>query len=258
MGANYRGYNPVTGDDIWTIAGEQQIASGGELKVESGGVVTIESGGSVAIESGGSMEIEKGGSFGSYARIWSDRVVLDGESVGGALRAFQGWCEVEDGATIPASALIAPFRAIIYAHDNDLSAIAAGGESALFYGQTWGIGAGAIDHGLAVIAGAGTTIQNAIHAVGTITRLFDFSDVAGVAEQHVASWPTRDAVGGGRQLEWFMGDLATRAQIRAAYGDLVGEGSMYFSSTGEIFIKFESNTADADWRVLNHEDGETG
>ena len=258
MGANYRGYNPVTGDDIWTIAGEQQIASGGELKVESGGEIKVLSGGHLSIESGGSIEVEKGGSIGAYARIWSDRVVLDGESVGGALRGFQAWVEVEDGATIPASALIAGFRAIIYAHDNDLSAIAAGGESALFYGQTWGIGSGAIDHGLAVIAGAGTTIQNAIHAVGTITRLFDFSDVAGVAEQHVASWPTRDAIGGGRQLEWVMGDLATRAQIRASIGDLVGEGSMYFSSTGEIFIKVASTTADTDWAVINHEDGETG
>jgi len=258
MGANYRGYNPVTGDDIWTIAGEQQIASGGELVVESGGVMTIESGGSMAVESGGSIEIEKGGAFGAYCRIWSDRVVLTGEAIGAALRGFQAWIEVEDGATITSGALVAGFRSIIYAHDNDLSAIAGGGESALFYGQTWGIGSGAIDHGIAVIAGAGTTIRNAVHAVGTIDRLFDFSDVAGVAEQHVASWPTRDAIGGGRQLEWFMGDLATRAEIRAEIGDLVGEGSMYFSSTGEIFMKVASTTADTDWAVINHEDGETG
>ena len=47
MGANYRGFNPVTEDDVWTIAGEQQIASGGEVKVESGGKLTIESGGIV-------------------------------------------------------------------------------------------------------------------------------------------------------------------------------------------------------------------
>ena len=44
---NYRGYNPTTGDDIWTIKGEQQIASGGKIVVESGGEIEVASGGLV-------------------------------------------------------------------------------------------------------------------------------------------------------------------------------------------------------------------
>jgi len=56
MGANYRGYNPVTEDDIWTIAGEQKVADGGEIKVESGGKLTIESGG---IVEGGPLAVQE-------------------------------------------------------------------------------------------------------------------------------------------------------------------------------------------------------
>lgn len=36
MGANYRGYNPVTGNDTWNIAGELIVKAGGSLVVESG------------------------------------------------------------------------------------------------------------------------------------------------------------------------------------------------------------------------------
>lgn len=61
MGANYRGYNPVTGDDIWTIAGEQQVASGGALNVESGGVLEIKSGGSLLGEAGAVVNFGQGG-----------------------------------------------------------------------------------------------------------------------------------------------------------------------------------------------------
>ncbi len=61
MGANYRGYNPVTGDDVWTIAGEMQVASGGALNVESGGEIEIKSLGSFLAEAGAIIDIGQGG-----------------------------------------------------------------------------------------------------------------------------------------------------------------------------------------------------
>jgi len=297
MGANYRGYNPVTGDDIWTIAGEQQIASGGELVVESGGVITVESGGSLVIEDGATFTIASAiqqtltgegwslnlldivstatvgeGTRGLRVNMTTSAAIVSGDmqclhgymtmgagaslAAGAAIGPLSGWIDIPDTTTTSTGNVIAVVRAIFDPNNNDLSALAGGGESALFYGQTWAA-TGAIDHGIALIAGAGTTIANAVHAVGTFTRLLDFSECAGAdANVNIATWPTREATG--RIIQWYMGDLATRATIRAFTGDLISEGSMYFSSAGEIFMKVASTTADTDWEVINHEAADAG
>ena len=177
-------------------------------------------------------------------------------AAGAALSPLSAWIDIPDTTTVGAGAVLCAVRAIFDPNNNDLSAIAGGGESALFYGQTWA-STGTLDHGLAIIAGAGSTIANCIHAVGTFTRLLDFSECAGPdANVNIATWPTRDAPG--RIIQWYMGDLATRATIRAFTGDLIAEGSMYFSSAGEVFLKVGSATADTDWEVINHEAADAG
>ena len=177
-------------------------------------------------------------------------------AAGAAISPLSAWLDVPDDTTVGAGAVLCAVRAIFDPNNNDLSVIAGGGESALFYGQTWA-STGTLDHGLAIIAGAGSTIDNCIHAVGTFTRLLDFSECAGPdANVNIATWPTREATG--RIIQWYMGDLATRATIRAFTGDLISEGSMYFSSAGEAFMKVASTTADTDWEVINHEAADAG
>jgi len=247
-------FDPIQMEQEGTGLGKPNLALN-NIRIVNTGVTTDDTRGlQINMTSGGDGQIMAGTEcFRAYITLVAgDEIAAAAGYVG-----FYSFLDFPDDLTIGASALLVGFRSVIYAHNNDLSAIAGGGESALFYGQTWGIGTGTIDHGLAIVAGAGTTIANCIHAVGTFTRLMDFSEAGDAdANINIATWPTREATG--RIVQWYMGDLATRATIRAFTGDLISEGSMYFSSTGEIFMKVASATADTDWEVLNHEAADAG
>ena len=182
-----------------------------------------------------------------------------------------GWIEIEDGVAIGDSALITPFRSVIYAHDNDLSAIGGGGESALFYGQTWGIDSGTIGHGVRIVAGAGTFIGDLFGAVGGEGAIKgSILDFLGLYDEDtnvcLAQWPLRDTHGGGRPVRWWMGRAVTREDVflemnarETVDGYAVhGRGTLYFSVNGEIYMKVAQSDAQGDWEVLNHQAADTG
>jgi len=181
-----------------------------------------------------------------------------------------GWIEIEDGVAIGNSALITPFRSVIYAHDNDLSAIGGGGESALFYGQTWGIDSGKIDHGVRIVAGGTTSIGDILGAVageGAIGSIFDFSGLYDEDESVcLAQWPIRDTTAGGRPVRWWMGRAVTREAVflemnhqETVHGYAVhGRGSLYFSVSGEIYMKVAQLDAQGDWEVISHAAADAG
>lgn len=152
-----------------------------------------------------------------------------------AVYPLSGWIDVPDGTSIGAGCVIAGCRVIFDPNNNDLSAIGGGGESALFYGQTWA-STGAIDHGLAVVAGAGTTIQNMLHlgGSGTVTRIIDLTE-----------WDADTMV---LLVEAGLTDVTATAHFKIAAGDadshaaIVAEvgasciGSMYLSTVNGLWI----------------------
>ena len=204
--------------------------------------------------------------------------VRSGDNAVGDLQCVHGYLDVEDGATINANAAVYPLsawlnitdgathiaagnvicglRVIVDVNSEDLTSLAGGGESALIYAQTWA-GTGSIDEGLRLVIGAGTTITQAISLGGTGTagRILEWTEL-GNGEQELMLCGTQDAQV--RNIRWFMGHLATRAAIRAQVGDLLGMGSMYFSSAGEAYIKVAGATADTDWEVISHAALDTG
>ncbi|MFC1663677.1 hypothetical protein ACFL0A_00920 [Patescibacteria group bacterium] len=174
-------------------------------------------------------------------------------AAGAAIGPLSAWLEMPNTTTTSTGNVIAGVRAIFQANNNDLSTMAGGGESALFYGQTWGAGSGAIDHGIRVIAGATTTISNAISiagdgsSLGTITRMIDWTEgPAGFVTLFTA--PTADAQT--RHLQWYMGDSATRADVWAEVSVVDGLGSLYFSSAGKIYMRVDNAGAATDWQKV--------
>ena len=178
---------------------------------------------------------------------------------GAAIYPISAWLDLPDTTTTSTGNVICGVRSIVDANNNDLSGMAGGGESALFYGQTWA-SSGAIEHGLRIIAGAGTTIKNAISigGSGTFSQMFDFTEgQSGTALTHLMGFGLQDAAHG-RLVGWWMGRLVTRAAIFAALPVTCGLGSMYFSSGGEAYIRVGNAGALTDWEVINHEASDTG
>ena len=178
-------------------------------------------------------------------------------AAGAAVYPLSAWIDVPDTTTMSTGNVIAGLRVIFDPNNNDLGSLAGGGESALAYLQTWA-STGSIDSGVRVVAGTGTTIGHAfgLGGAGTFTRIFDFAKMGGTAEIEMALFGQQDAQT--RHVRWFMGDLATRAAVRAQVGDLIGMGSLYFSTAGEAYIKVAGAGAETDWEVLNHEAADAG
>ena len=180
-------------------------------------------------------------------------------AAGAAIGPLSGWLEIPDTTTTSTGNVLAAVRAIFDAGNNDLSVLAGGGESALFYGQTWA-GTGAIDHGLRVIAGTGTTMTNGISigGAGTVGTLFEVGEAQPAATLcRIFHWGATDAAHG-RLLNWYMGREVTRAGVFAAVPVVEGLGSLYFSSGGEIYIRVGNAGAATDWEVLSHAAADTG
>jgi hypothetical protein len=181
-------------------------------------------------------------------------------AAGAAISPLSGWLEIPDTTTTSTGNVLCAVRGIVDPGNNALHSLTGGGESSIFYGQTWA-STGSIDSGLRIAIGAGSTITSVITigGAGTIGRIFDFTQTGGAGgggELEVALWDAQDAQT--RHIRWFMGDLATRATIRAQVGDLVGMGSLYFSTNGEAFIKVAGAGADTDWEVINHAAADAG
>jgi hypothetical protein len=174
-----------------------------------------------------------------------------------AVYALSAWTNIPDSTTVGSGALIAGLRVIIDPNNNDLSTIAGGGESAVIYGNVWA-STGTLDHGIAIAVGAGSTIGNLLHlgGSGTVDRIIDLSELGADTDIHFLSMGLKDAQN--RSVQVYFGDLGTRAAIRAAKGDLIGMGSLYVSTTGDIFIKVAGATADTDWEVVSHVAADAG
>jgi len=137
--------------------------------------------------------------------------------------------------------------------------MAGGGESALYYGQTWAT-AGQIEFGLRLIAGATSTIKNAISVggSGTVNTFFEIGEAQPASTlSNLFGFGLTDAAHG-RKVGWWMGRLVTRAAIFAALPVTCGLGSMYFSSGGEAYIRVGSAGAATDWEVISHAAADTG
>ncbi|MHC4676310.1 MAG: hypothetical protein ACYTBZ_27780 [Planctomycetota bacterium] len=173
-----------------------------------------------------------------------------------AVYPLSAWLDLPADVTTGTGNVVTGLRVIVDVNGTDRTTMAGGGESALGYFQQWA-SAGAIDHGIRVVNGAGATIGDAfgVGGSGTFSRLFDFTEV-GDTETEIVVFGNQDAQT--RKVRMFIGDLATRAAIRAQVGDLVGMGSLYFSTAGEAYIKVAGATADTDWEVLDHTASDTG
>jgi len=154
---------------------------------------------------------------------------------------FYSFLEFPDDLTVGASALLVGFRSVIYAHNNDLSSIAGGGESALFYGQTWGIGTGHIEFGCRIVAGAGTTIDHAfgVGGVGTFESILDATEWEKDTVMILVQGGPKDAT---ETAHWHfaVGDATDHASIVAELGG-TAYGSMYASTAGKLWVN-ESGT----------------
>jgi hypothetical protein len=165
---------------------------------------------------------------------------------GAAVYPLSAWIDVPSDITTGSGNVIAGLRAIFDANGVDLGSLAGGGESALAYLQTWGGNAGVLDHGVRVVAGTSTTIGNGISfgGAGTFTRLIDWTEgPAGFVT--LATWSTADAQT--RHLNWYMGDSTSRAAVWAEVSVVDGLGSLYFSSTGKIYVRTNNAGASTDW-----------
>jgi len=152
-----------------------------------------------------------------------------------AVYPLSGWVNIPDDATIGNGALIAGCRVIFDPNNNDLSDIGGGGESALFYGQTWA-SSGAIDHGLAIIAGAGSTIDSMIHhgGSGTIGKILDFTEWAAPTKMmFMEGGPSHD--GATAHFKIAIGRQTDNAGIAGEVG-ASDYGSLYISvAAGKLF-----------------------
>jgi len=167
-----------------------------------------------------------------------------------AVYPLSAWLDVPDTATLTGPNVVAGIRVIVDPNNNDMSAIAGGGESALFYGQTWA-STGKIEHGLRVIAGAGTYIKNmlSIGGSGTFGTIIDITECG--ADTHLNLFGTGLQSAGARPWKMGAGDATTSATVGAAMGATCGEGSIYWSTTGKGYIKAAHTGVDsADWVVF--------
>ena len=167
-----------------------------------------------------------------------------------AIYPLSGWLDVADTAAIGSGNVIAGVRVIVDPNNNDMSALSGGGESALFYGQTWA-STGKIEHGLRVVAGAGTYIKNmlSIGGSGTFGTVIDITECG--ANTHLNLFGTGLQSAGARPWKMSAGDATTSATVGAAMGATCGEGSVYWSTTGKGYIKAAHTGVDsADWVVF--------
>ena len=170
---------------------------------------------------------------------------------GAAIQGGMFWADLSSAFTAGSGNVVCGVRSVVELTNEDLSTavgMPGGGESALFYGQTWA-STGKIMHGLRVVAGTGSTIRNAVSfgGAGTFINLFEFTE-SGNDEQVLFLTGQNDAQT--RLMRMYLGHLTTRAAVRAEVGDLVGMGSVYFSTAGKIYIKVAGASAETDWELV--------
>ena len=156
---------------------------------------------------------------------------------GAAISPLSGWIEIPDTTTFGASGVVCGARIIFDAQNNALGSANGGIESALIYAQTWA-GTGTIDAGLRIAAGAGTTIDSLVEWSGAGTQLgtvLDFTSGWGLNTpmQLVVGGPSSDVT---EHFQIAIGVQANDADITAEIG-AASDGSAYFSTSGEMFIK---------------------
>lgn len=158
-----------------------------------------------------------------------------GIAANAAIYPLSGWINIPDSTSVGNSAVIAGCRVIFDPNNNDLNSIGGGGESALFYGQTWA-STGTISHGLAIIAGAGSTIDNFIHqgGAGTINKILDFTEWADATQMlFMEGGPCHD--GATAHFKIAIGRQTDHAGIVSEVG-ASDYGSLYVSvAAGKLF-----------------------
>ena len=156
---------------------------------------------------------------------------------GAAMSPLSGWVEIPDTTTFGATGVVCGARIIFDAQNNALGSGTPGIESALIYAQTWA-GTGTIDAGLRIAAGAGTLIDSLIEWSGAGTQLgvvLDFTSGWGLNTPMilVQGGPSGDVT---EHFKMAIGVQANDADITAEIG-AASDGSAYFSTSGELFIK---------------------
>jgi len=227
--------DPIQMEQEGTGLGKPNLALN-NIRIVNTGVTTDDTRGfQINMTSGGDGQVMAGTEcFRAYITL----VAGDEIAAGAGIVGFYSFLDMPDDLTIAASALLVGFRSVIYAHNNDLSAIAGGGESALFYGQTWGIGTGSIDSGIRIVAGAGTTIGHAfgLGGVGTFETMIDNTEWPKDTTLIILEGGPTDATETAH-FRIAAGRSASHAAIAAELGGC-SEGSAYFSvATGQLYIK---------------------
>lgn len=156
-------------------------------------------------------------------------------AAGAAVYPLSAWIDVPSDITTATGNVIAGVRAIFDANGLDLSALAGGGESALFYGQVWAQASSAIEHGLRISAGAGTTIKNglSVGGPGTISRVIDLTDWGKDTTLVLMQGGPKD-VTETAHLAIAAGDATDASGIVAALGG-TSYGSLYLSTAGSVW-----------------------
>lgn len=154
---------------------------------------------------------------------------------GAAVYPLSAWIDVPSDITTGSGNVIAGLRVIFDANGVDLSALAGGGESALFYGQTWAAASSAIEHGLRVIAGANTTIKNALSVggSGTFNKVIDLTDWDADTTLVLVQGGPKDTTETAH-LTIAAGDATDAAGIVSALGG-TSYGSLYLSTAGSVW-----------------------
>ena len=155
-------------------------------------------------------------------------------AVGAAIGPLSGWIDIPNDTSLATGNIVAVVRAIFDPNNNDME-VGGGNETALFYGQTWN-STGHISHGLAVIAGTGTTIRNGLHfgGAGAISNVIDLTEYAADEMSLVAGGPND---GAGAVWRFWVGEETDHAGIQAITGG-ASNGSIYAShTTGQLFVK---------------------
>jgi len=155
-----------------------------------------------------------------YASRWTalgrngtsgDLVGLYGRAKSAATTAFAAsatvagvlaWCDLSGTFTVGNSNIYAGVRAIIETDGTDLSSMAAGGQSALFYGNHWNVASSVINAGIWIVNGpTGSPSMACILGASGVSaanskfgRAFDFSDCTFVSS--LARLPDDDVAAG--------------------------------------------------------------
>lgn len=154
---------------------------------------------------------------------------------GAAVYPLSAWLDVPSDITTGSGNIIAGLRVVFEGNGVDLTSLAGGGESALIYAQTWAEASTAIDHGLAIVAGAGSTIQSAIHlgGSGTFNQVLDATEWGADTEMVLLKGGPKDA-NEDSQFIIAIGDATDDATIASAVG-AASDGSIYISTAGTLW-----------------------